>query len=344
MTFTETFLIYPSNRGLQRAVRHYSGLFPQQAREAEVETDRSNVIQQDNFIHTRGGFDLPAELAGIPDDACENLRGMVDEQDGAASEDSAALCCTLGNLLAARAQLQQDDALYEEAIQAFHDALAIVTQEAHPDEWAWAQYGLAAASHALGVRQGQAGLYKAAVDAGTQALLVWTRQDNPLEWALTMHQLGITFHQHGMMLKGNRTLQKSVVAFKNALTEFDEENTGIELLASHNNRGAVLHNLGESEQNPDRIEEAIRAYDAALDTSLAQQLSIHLANVCRINMATAKRILGAMRQDAAITEEAADELEVIIECFGDSCQPRYLSHCEQQLAMARQQMETAGQA
>ena len=337
MTFTETFIVYPANRALQRAVRHYSELFPLQTEEAAQ--DRREILH-DNFIHTQGSFELPAELARIPDGSCDNLRGVINEQDK--SVESAALYNTLGNLLAARAQQEQDDAGYEEAIKAFNAALEIYSQEDTPEEWAWAQYGLAAANHALGIRRQNAAPMKAAVDAATNALLVWTRQDNPVEWALTMHLLGITFHQHGMMLKGNRTLQKSVVAFKNALTELDEENTGIELMASHNNRGAVLQNLGESEGNPDRIEEAIRAYDASLDTSMAQQLSIHLANICRINMATAKRVLGEMRQDATITEEAADELEVIIECFGDSCQPRFLEHCQQQLALAREQMQTVG--
>ena len=161
----------------------------------------------------------------------------------------------------------------------------------------------------------------------------------PLEWATTMHQLGATLHAHGMLLKGNRTLQKSVVAYKNALAVFDADNHAMELVATHNNRGAALHHLGESEENTGRLEEAIRAYEKALLVCQEQQLPIHLAVMCRVNIATARGVLAELTKDSAIAQETADDFELIVELFQSACQPLCLKHCKEQLAHALSMVE-----
>ena len=150
-----------------------------------------------------------------------------------------------------------------------------------------------------------------------------------------MHQLGDAFHTYGMFLKGNRTFQKSVVAYKNALAVLDADNYPLELSATHNNRGAVLHNLGESEENPERLKEAINSYEKALTVSMEQQRPFHLSVIIRVNKATAQNVLAELTNDALLVEEVADEFELIIECFPHALQPLCLKHCEAQLSKAR---------
>ena len=152
---------------------------------------------------------------------------------------------------------------------------------------------------------------------------------------LTMHQLGATLHTHGKLLKGNRQFQKSVVAYKNALAVLDADDYALELTATHNNRAAVLHHLGESEENPDRLEEAIKSYEKALTVSMEQQLPIHLSVVCRVNKATAQNALAQLTNNAVLAEEIADEFEVIMECFPHALQPLCLKHCEEQMLKAK---------
>ena len=146
-----------------------------------------------------------------------------------------------------------------------------------------------------------------------------------------MHQLGATFHAHGRLLKGNRTYQKSAVAYKNALAVFDADNYAFELVATHNNCGALLHHLGESEENPARLEEAIRSYETALTVCMEQQLPIHLAVLCRVNRSTARSVLAELTKDITLADEVADEFELIIECFPHALQPLCLKHCEEQI-------------
>jgi len=109
----------------------------------------------------------------------------------------------------------------------------------------------------------------------------------------------------------------------------------LELTATHNNRGAALHHLGESEDNPDRLKEAINSYELALTVSMEQQLPIHLAVLCRVNMTTAQNVLAELTNDTRLAEEVADEFEVIIECFSHALQPLCLRHCKEQMEKAR---------
>ena len=104
---------------------------------------------------------------------------------------------------------------------------------------------------------------------------------------------------------------------------------------THNNRAAALHHLGETEENPERLEEAIRSYEKALTVSMEQQLPIHLAVLCRVNKTTAQNVLAELTNDTGLAEEVADEFEVIIECFSHALQPLCLRHCEEQMDKAR---------
>ena len=338
MKFSSNIILYPVSRPLEHAVEHYQGLLTDQIIEDTAPDARA--VEPDNFIHTRGNFECPRYTGKLFEDAREKLEtALTEASPEQAPLDWAALQNSLGNILAALGQQQNNDDLYAMAMQSFNHALEVYSQDKTPQEWAWAQYNLGTAAQELGRKQSDSKLLKMSVDAYTNALLEWTRKETPLEWALAMHQLGSAFHSHGKLLKGNRTFQKSVVAYKNALAELDADNTALELAATHNNRGAVLHNLGESEENPDRLEEALRAYETALDICMQAQLSIHLAVICRINKATARCMLAELTKDATAAEESADELELIIECFHGACQPEHLAHCEQQLTRTRSMVE-----
>ena len=201
--------------------------------------------------------------------------------------------------------------------------------------WAETQYNLGTAKQALGRQRDDSKLLKASIDAYTDALLEWSRKETPEEWASAMHQLGATFHTYGRLLKGNRTFQKAVVAYKNALAVLDADNHAFELVATHNNCGAVLHHLGESEENSERLEEAIRSYETALTVCMEQQLPIHLAALCKVNISTARCVLAELTKDASVADEVADEFEVIIECFPHALQPLCLKHCEEQMNKAK---------
>ncbi len=331
MKFSNNTIFYPNNKALEKAIEHYRSLVSDDVAKSASADTRAAVT--DNFIHTRGNFEQRRFSAHVLENARETFAAMLTQKIRERSPSKwATTQNSLGNTLAALGQLQQDVDLFNQAIASFNQALEVFNQADLPLEWAATQYNLGTATQALGRQLSNSKLLKKSIDAYTNALLEWSRKERPEEWASTMHQLGVTFHAHGGLLKGNRTLQKSVVAYKNALAELDADNYALALAATHNNLGAVLHNLGESEENSDRLEEAIRSYDTALTVCMEQQLPFHLAVLCRVNKSTARSVLAELTKDRAIAEEAADEFELIIECFPHALQPLCLKHCEQQLS------------
>jgi len=334
MIFSKTYIFYPVNKALELAIAKAIDL-PGEVL-AGVAAPDTRVTAADNFLYTRGNYEQHRFSSNILDSAREALEGsLTDEWRHLEPLAWAETQNSLGNILAAQGQQQRDAELYEKAIQCFNNALEEFNQEESPLEWAATQNNLGTAKQALGRQLVDSKLLKESIDAYTNALLVWSRKKTPDEWASTMHQLGATFHAYGRLLKGNRTFQKSVVAYKNAIAEFDADNNAFELAATHNNCGAVLHNLAESEENPDRLEEAIRSYETALTVCMEQQLPIHLAVLCRVNRSTARSVLAGLTKDASLADEAADEFELIIECFPQALQPLCLKHCEEQINRAK---------
>ena len=334
MQYSNTYLFYPRNSALERAL---ADLISRLGGEwVEAATPDTKITVADNFRYTRGNYEPHRFSSNILGSLREALEASVtddyrrDEPSGWAEMQN-----SLGNILAAQAQQQRNAEWYEQAIQCFTRALEEYSQERSPHDWAATQYNLGTAMQALGRQLDNAKLLKGAIDAYTNALLVWSRKETPEEWAAAMHQLGATFHAHGRLLKGNRTFQKAVVAYKNALAVLDADHHAFELAAAHNNCGAVLHHLGESEENADRLKEAIKSYETALTVCMEQQLPIHLAVLCRVNLSTAHNVLAELTKDAALAEEVADELEVIIECFPHALQPLCLKHCKAQIEKAK---------
>ncbi len=334
MNFSHTYNFYLRNKALELALANSIGRLGDAW--AQAATPDTKITVADNFLHTRGNYEQHHFSANILASVREALEAsLTDDYRHQEPSAWAETQNSLGNIFAAQGQQQRDVELYEKAIQCFNTALEVFGQETSPLDWAATQYNLATAHQALGRQLESAKLLKTAIDVYTHALLVWSRKETPEQWSTAMHQLGATFHAHGKLLKGNRTFQKSVVAYKNALAVLDADHYPFELAAAHNNCGAVLHHLGESEENPDRLEEAIRSYETALTVCLEQQLPIHLAVLCRVNRSTARSVLAELTKDTTLADEAADEFELIIECFPHALQPLCLKHCEDQIKKAK---------
>jgi len=334
MNYSSPYILYPVNFVLERAIASSLGLLDEETQ--ELATPDRSVTVADNFLYTRGNFEQHKFSANIFEPLRDALEASL--SDDFRQQDAHAWVETqnrLGNILGAIGQQLHDPVIFQKAIERFTLALEEVKQEDSPLEWAATQANLATALQALGRLESDAKALSNAVDAYTAALLVYTKKETPEEWKLIMLQLGMTFHAHGALLKGNRTFQKAVVAFKNAISELDADNYPVELAAAHNNCGAVLLNLAESEENPERFEEATRSYQTGWTVCMEQQRPVHLSVLCRVNKATAQNVLAVLRNDAVLAEDIADEFEIIMECFPHALQPLCVKHCEAQLNQAK---------
>jgi len=334
MKYSTPYILYPVNRVLERAIAGSLRLLDEEMLELAT-PDRSATVA-DNFLYTRGNFEQHSFSANVFEPLREKLTAActdeLRQQDPLAW---AEMQNRLGNILGAIGQQQHDAEIFKNAVESFTLALEEYTQEDSPLEWAATQSNLATALQALGRLESDAKALNKAVDAYTAALLIYTKKETPEEWKLIMLQLGMTFHIYGTLLKGNRTFQKAVVAYKNAIPDLDADNYPIELAAAHNNCGAVLLNLAESEENPERFEEATRSYETGWKVCMEQQRPVHLSVLCRVNKATAQSELAELTNNAALAEDVADEFEIIKECFPHALQPLCEKHCAEQLANAQ---------
>ena len=340
MKFSDNTILYPYNRVLENAITESRSLLTAEQSGA-LFPDRS-VTVADNFLHTRGNFEQQRFNSGV----FENLRDALISSLENTDQENESLAWAesqnnLGNILAALGQQKGSRESFEQAIDCFNKALEVYDQESTPGDWAITQFNLGAAYQALGRLIDDKKSLNNAITAYTNALLVWSRDDSPEEWMLTMHNLGATFHAYGKHLKGNRNFQKSVVAYKNAIAMLDADNYAFELAAAHNNCGAVLHNLAESEENPERMEEAIRSYEKGWTVCMEQQLPVHLSVLCRVNKSSARGVLAEMTKDLLLAEEVADEYEVILECFPHALQPLCAKFCKEQMSKLQQMAATA---
>lgn len=336
MKFSLNYVFFPNSKALEKAIEHFLRLMPDQAEAARPDT---RIAVQDVFIHTRGHYEQHRFSSNVLEDARACFEDRLSDQLREESPvEWAETCNSYGNVLAGMAQQLHDESLYDLAVKAFRQALDVEDDADSDFEGARTRFNLGTALLAQGRLSGSQRALKDAVTAYTDALLVWTRENSPEEWTSAMFHLGMAFHEHGKLLKGNRTFQKAVVSYKNALAELDADLWAMELVATHNNRGAVLHHLAESEDNPQRMEEAIRAYNTGLTVAMEQQLPFHLAVLCRVNKATANAVLAAMTGDTVLLDEVADEFELIIECFDHALQPMCKQYCEKQLVGLREEL------
>jgi len=334
MNYSNPYILYPVNRDLERAIS--SSLILLDKESLELSTPDRNVLVADNFLYTRGNYEQHSFSASVYEPLRDALQAAL--SDDLRKQDAHAWADTqnrLGNILGAIGQQLHDAEVFQQAVESFTCALEEFSQQETPLEWAATQANLATALQALGRLESDAKALNNAIDAYTAALLVYTKQETPEQWKLIMLQLGMSFHEHGKVLKGNRQFQKAVVAFKNAIPELDADNYPVDLAAAHNNCGAVLLNLAESEENPDRFEEAVRSYEKGWNVCMEQQRPVHLSVLCRINKATARNELAELTNDAALAEEIADDFEIILECFPHALQPLCVKHCEAQMDQAR---------
>ena len=131
MNFSKTYLFYPDNRALERAIAKSIGMLSEAL--AEAATPDTKVTAADNFLHTRGNYEQRRFSSNILESAREALEAsLTDEYRMQEPFAWAETQNNLGNILAAQGQQQRDVKLFETAIQCFNKALEAFNREKSP--------------------------------------------------------------------------------------------------------------------------------------------------------------------------------------------------------------------
>jgi tetratricopeptide (TPR) repeat protein len=343
MKFSNNYIFFKDTKALEHALEHYQEIAPGNSATSasEEQTDSSPTTTPYSYNHIQDLEYQKATTATLESMKQAFANALLEPDDKQPSTSKANILESLASVLAALSQHQEDTGLLQQSIDALTNALEERDQKEAPEAWANTQNNLANTLLALAQQENRTKWFKAAEEAYLNALSIWTRDQYPKQWASTMHSLGITFHLQGKLLKGNRVFQKSVVAYKNALSKLDIEDDPVDRSMANNNRGAVLQHMAEREENAERMEEAIRAYEQSLLIWDEQLLPKHIATMVMANRSTARTTLAELTNDGAIAQQAADELILVTEIFSEACDAKCLKHCREQLKKAQQLVETA---
>jgi hypothetical protein len=150
------------------------------------------------------------------------------------------------------------------ACTAFRRAAAAWTQDAHPEEWAMAQYNLGAALVLLNMEDELPDM-RPAVTATRAALTIWTRESHPGPWGLARFNLSraLAAFQGFPRDIAEKNLGQGIEALRGLLTVYAPETAFVEWATTRILLGSMLVESPPS----DRVageREAVEAIDAVL--------------------------------------------------------------------------------
>ena len=240
-------------------------------------------------------------------DAAEKLSGLLKSPTIGESEQRAALYAALGSSLLVLGERESGTERLEQAVQACHAALEVLTHKRVPLQWAMTQNSLSNALLALGERENSTERLEQAVQACHAALEVLTHKRVPLQWATTQNNLGNALVCLGERESSTERLEQAVKAYRAALKVLTHKRVPLDWASTQNNLGNALVRLGERESGTERLEQAVKAYRAALEVLTRERVPL--------NWATTQNNLGAALLALGERENSTERLEQAVKAY-----------------------------
>lgn len=150
----------------------------------------------------------------------------------------------------------------EQAITAYQNALQVHTREAFPEKWAKTQHNLANAYRER-IQGEPLDNLEQAISAYEQAAQVFTRDALPHQWAGNQGHLAEAFMKRALLTENFSDLDTAVTLLQAALEVAVPGSP--EFIDSQYRLGNALSRRYDHSQNPDDLQQALDAYEIALD-------------------------------------------------------------------------------
>ena len=191
-----------------------------------------------------------------------------------------------------------DNPALAEAVDIYHQCLALAPRSKRPLQWAMTQNNLGTALATLGERESGTARLEEAVAACREALQENTRARVPLQWATTQNNLGNALLTLGERESGTARLEEAVTAYREALQERTRVRAPLDWAMTQMNLGAALATLGERESGTGKLEEAIAAFREALQERTRARVPLQWATT-QMNLGIALLTLGERESGTA---------------------------------------------
>ena len=248
--------------------------------------------------------------------------------------DWAATQNNLGNALQTLGAREDGTQRLDEAVGAYRAALEVRTRERVPLDWAAAQNNLGNALQTLGEREDGTQRLDEAVGAYRAALEVRTRERVPLDWAMTQNNLGNALsilgeREDGTPRGSKRRSAPIAPPWRSGRASASRCNgPGPRTTSAARSRGSA-----SARTAPERLEEAVAAYRAALEVRTRERVPLDWA-MTQNNLGTALQTLGAREDGTQRLEEAVGAYRAALEVFAPGGRELLRRHRRSNLARA----------
>jgi len=285
---------------------------------------------------------LLARSAADFDSLARDFAALGDRQAAAAAQND------LGTALEAEGERTGGDTaagLLDQAVQAYRNALAVLTKADLPRSWAVAQNNLGLAL----AREGEqasgdkaAALFDQAAQAYRGALEVFTKADLPQDWAQTQNNLGIALMDQGGWASGDKAialLEQAVQAYRSALEVRTKADLPQDWARTQNNIGLVLIDEGmhaSEDKAAALLDQAVQAFRSTLEVDTKADLPQDWART-QSNLGTALEDEGERaggEKATALLEQAVQAFHSALEVYTKASLPRYWAITQTNLGAA----------
>ena len=219
----------------------------------------------------------------------------------------AALYAALGNALYTLGKREPGSKDLERGAAALRKALAILTRQRTPIEWARAQNSIGLVLAELAERGSGKERLEQALAAYLAALEVYSREQTPFEWAALQGHLGTVLRRLGELETGTTRIEQAVAAHRAALDVFTREDTPYDWAFEQDHLGNALSSLGERQNDPVLLEQAILAHRAALTELTRERVPLSWA-AAQHNLGVTLIALGQRGKRTDYFEQSLDAL------------------------------------
>ncbi|HEY1930578.1 MAG TPA: hypothetical protein VGG99_01065 [Acetobacteraceae bacterium] len=245
----------------------------------------------------------------------DKVRSLRDEFSATWSPDTAAgIDMAFAEVLRDAGARSSNDALLNESIAAYRDALTLRPHAEMPLAWAAAEDGMGLALAALGRGQVRPDNLEAALQAYQNALQERTRDHVPPLFAATEHNMAVAYWLLGRRSTGPARLAAAARADQEALSVLKQDEEPLEWAMVENDLGVADQSLAQRDSTPELLNQAIAAYRAALQE--------RTETLVPLQWAATRNNLGAALELQAERSKDNDELKDAVADYQDALRER----------------------
>ena len=237
--------------------------------------------------------------------ATSKLSSLLDTPTIRRPEHRAALYVALGEALSTLGGRAQGTQPFEQAVVAYHAALAIYSRQLAPLRWAKVQSSLGLALRHLADRETGTSRLKQALAAHHAALEIYSRDRTPIRWAAVQGHLGTVLRRLGEQETGTARFDQAIAAHLAALEVYTPEHAPFDWAFEQDHLGNALSLLGERKDSLDLMEQAVDAHLAALDILTRDRVPLSWATV-QHNLGLSLMTLGQREEGPARLKQSVD--------------------------------------